>query len=42
VLASWGVVINPDKIQPGMVLTIPDLDKEQSQCEQQKAHEKLP
>jgi hypothetical protein len=26
-LASRGVVINPDKIQPGMVLTIPDLER---------------
>jgi hypothetical protein len=26
-LASRGVVINPDKIQPGMELTIPDLER---------------
>jgi phage tail protein X len=26
-LASHGVVVNPDKIQPGMVLTIPDLER---------------
>jgi hypothetical protein len=26
-LASRGVVINPDKIQPGMDLTIPDLER---------------
>jgi len=26
-LASRGVVVNPDKIQPGMQLTIPDLER---------------
>jgi len=26
-LASRGVVINPDKIKPGMTLTIPDLER---------------
>jgi hypothetical protein len=26
-LASRGVVVNPDKIRPGMVLTIPDLER---------------
>jgi len=26
-LASQGVVINPDKIRPGMELTLPDLDR---------------
>jgi len=30
-LASRGVVINPDKIQPGMVLTIPDLERNKAE-----------
>jgi len=29
-LASHGVVVNPDKIKPGMVLTLPDLEKNKS------------
>jgi len=36
-LASQGVVINPDKIQPGMTLTIPDLEKNKANTNSRKS-----
>jgi len=36
-LASQGVVINPDKIRPGMVLTIPDLEKNKANANSRKS-----
>jgi len=36
-LASRGVVINPDKIQPGMELTIPDLERNKANPNSKKS-----
>jgi len=36
-LASRGVVINPDKIQPGMELTIPDLERNKANANSKKS-----
>jgi len=36
-LASRGVVINPDKIRPGMALTIPDLEKNKANANSRKS-----
>jgi hypothetical protein len=36
-LASRGVVINPDKIQPGMELTIPDLERNKANATSRKS-----
>jgi len=36
-LASQGVVINPDKIRPGMALTIPDLEKNKANANSRKS-----
>jgi len=36
-LASQGVVINPDKIRPGMKLTIPDLEKNKANPNSRKS-----
>jgi len=36
-LASQGVVINPDKICPGMVLTIPDLERNRANGKSRKS-----
>jgi len=36
-LASRGVVINPDKIQPGMELTIPDLGRNKANASSRKS-----
>ncbi|WP_461245746.1 LysM peptidoglycan-binding domain-containing protein [Treponema sp. R6D11] len=36
-LASQGVVINPDKIKPGMALTIPDLEKNKANANSRKS-----
>jgi hypothetical protein len=36
-LASRGVVVNPDKIQPGMELTIPDLERNKANPDSRKS-----
>jgi len=36
-LASRGVIINPDKIQPGMELTIPDLERNKANANSRKS-----
>jgi len=36
-LASRGIVVNPDKIRPGMSLTIPDLNKNKAGAESRKS-----
>jgi len=36
-LASRGVVINPDKIKPGMVLTIPDLERNKASANSRRS-----
>jgi len=36
-LASRGVVINPDKIKPGMVLTIPDLERNKANADSRRS-----
>jgi Tfp pilus assembly protein FimV len=36
-LASRGVVVNPDKIQPGMVLTIPDLERNKANADSRRS-----
>ena len=36
-LASRGVIINPDKIQPGMELTIPDLERNKANANRRKS-----
>jgi len=36
-LASRGVVINPDKIQPGMELVIPDLERNKANASSRKS-----
>jgi LysM repeat protein len=36
-LASRGVVINPDKIRPGMTLTIPDLERNKANAVSRKS-----
>jgi len=36
-LASRGVVINPDKIKPGMELTIPDLERNKANASSRKS-----
>jgi phage tail protein X len=36
-LASRGVVINPDKIRPGMELTIPDLERNKANDDSRKS-----
>ena len=36
-LASRGVVVNPDKIQPGMELTIPDLERNKANANSRKS-----
>jgi glutamine cyclotransferase len=36
-LASRGVVINPDKIKPGMVLTIPDLERNKADANSRRS-----
>jgi hypothetical protein len=36
-LASRGVVINPDKIKPGMELTIPDLERNKANATSRKS-----
>jgi phage tail protein X len=36
-LASRGVVINPDKIRPGMTLTIPDLERNKDNVKGRKS-----
>jgi len=35
--ASHGVVVNPDKIQPGMVLTIPDLERNRANADSRRS-----
>jgi len=36
-LASRGVVVNPDKIRPGMVLTIPDLERNKANVKSRRS-----
>jgi hypothetical protein len=36
-LASRGVVINPDKIMPGMVLTVPDLERNKANADSRRS-----
>jgi len=36
-LASRGVVINPDKIQPGMELTLPDLERNKAHASSRRS-----
>jgi hypothetical protein len=36
-LASRGVVVNPDKIRPGMLLTLPDLERNKANADSRKS-----
>jgi hypothetical protein len=36
-LASRGVVVNPDKIKPGMLLTLPDLERNKANADSRRS-----